>query len=279
LARAAPNQFDVSIIEPKLPTVLLVLIVAVATSTCSLYVVGRRQRHLLGLLLASLSIVALSVGIHSGVAMKYGIISDRYAHATLIGLLLCGAALANCYEYGATQGTVLLQFARRWGAVAFAFSILPLTWARDNNWHDETSLQLAMVASRPEDPETWLAVGMMYFGQGNIEEAYPHCRAYADARTQSHKANLCIGVWLLLHSKPAEAVAIIQPEAQTRPGNVNIRRIYMAALIANNDFSKAHRTLDEWSRMFPDAQDLTQAKVTLLSSQQRAEGSLAATNP
>ena len=258
---------DVSIVEPTLPTVILVLIVAAAMTIWLPYFIGRKQRHLLGLVLAGMSIVALSVVVHSGVAMKRGIISDRYAYATLIGVFVCAAALANCHETVTVKGSALRRLVRRWGAVVVAMAVLPLTWARDRNWHDETSLELAMIADRPQDPETWLATGMLYLAKGDIEQAYPHCRAYANARPELHEANLCVGVWLLKHDRPEEAAAIVRSEALSWPENMKIRRVYLAALIASHDYAQAHRTLNEWSRMFPGAKDLAEAKAALGSSQ------------
>jgi Flp pilus assembly protein TadD len=154
---------------------------------------------------------------------------------------------------------------RKWGAVALAVAITPFTWARDTSWFDEPSLQTAMITDRPTDPESRFAAAMMLLREGDIERAYPLCRAYAEARPDSEKANFCVGSWLLLHHKPAEAVTALRPYALSRPGMETARRAFLAALLASRQYDEARQTVEDWSRAFAGAPDLEEARATLAS--------------
>jgi hypothetical protein len=228
--------------------------------------VRQKRRELYGMTLAGFSIAALSAVLHAGVVQKYGFISDRYAYAMLIGLILATACIAEAYVVPAADDSPALVTAlRKWGAAAVAVAVVPLTWAREASWYDERSLQTAMIADRPADPESRLAAGMMFFTDGDIEQAYPHCRAYAETRPGSEKPNLCVGSWLLIHRRPAEAVTYLRPYALSRPGMETARRAFLAALLASRQYDEARATVDDWSRVFSGATDLAEARATLAS--------------
>lgn len=223
----------------------------------------RRRPDLLGPLLAGFAIVALSAGLHAGVVLKYGIISDRYAYALLIGVIMSLELSVETWLSAADASTALLGALKRWGAFGLALAMLPLTWSRDASWYDQKSLQLAMIADRPDDPESWLAEAMLWFATGDIEHAYPRCRAYADARPDSDKANLCVGSWLLLHGRSAEAVRYLRPYALARPGLASGRRTFLYALLTSGQHEELARTLRDWSQTFPGSAELVEAQAAL----------------
>jgi predicted Zn-dependent protease len=142
-------------------------------------------------------------------------------------------------------------------------ALVPLTWSRDASWRDERSLYEAMLADRPDDPESRFAAGMMAFAEGDIERAYIHCRAYAEARTDSEKANLCIGSWLLVHRRPDEAAAHLRPYALSRPAMPTARRAFLASLFASRQFDEARQTVEAWSTTYAGASEIEEAKAAL----------------
>jgi len=228
---------------------------------------GRRRPELLGPLLAGSSIVGLSPALHAGVVLKYGIVSDRYAYALLIGLSLVLMLCAETWLPAAEpDASTLARLLRKWGALALALALLPLTWSRDASWYDQRSLQLAMIADRPDDPESWLAEAMLAFGAGDVERAYPRCKAYAEARPTSDKANLCVGSWLLLHGRAAEAVESLRPYALSRPGMSSARRTFLYALLHAQRYDELERTLRDWSPSFSGAPELREAEAALTAA-------------
>lgn len=265
---------DVTVPLPSVAVTALVTVGGVAAATVLARFVAARERALRGPLLAGVAIVVMSSALHAGVLLKYGIISDRYAYALLLGLLVtlaatfqAAAAPASAVAEGASP---LVSFAKKWSALGLGVALLPLTWSRSAAWVDQKSLQLAMVADRPDDPESWLAEGMLHFYADDVEQAYPKCKAYADARPESDKANLCVGSWLLTHRRAEEAAKYLRPFALSRPGMADARHTFLFALLASRQYDEASRTLSEWLPQFPNAPELLQAKAALAAAQQRA---------
>lgn len=257
---------DVTIRLPSVGISVLVVLVAGGAAIALVRYVSHKQRALLGPALAGSSIIAATCVLHAGVVLKYGIVSDRYAYAMLLGLLLTASSALEAWlpaSSGAEASSPLVASVRRWGVVGLALAMVPLTWARDASWTNQKSLQLAMIADRPEDPESWLAEGMLRFTEGDLEHAYPKCAAYAEARPDSDKANLCVGSWLLLQRRAAEAVEYLRPYALARPGLSSARRTLLFALLASQRYDEAERTLKLWSQQFPGASELVEARAAL----------------
>jgi len=257
---------DVTVPLPTAGVTALALLLAGGGSAALARAVWRRHRALLGPLLAGLSIAAASCALHAGVVLKYGIISDRYAYALLLGLVVTTAATLEAWLPAPSAGLAsspLVAGAKRWGAVGLSLALVPLTWARDASWKDQESLQLAMIRDRPDDPEAWLAEGMLHFASGDLQQAYPRCIAYARARPDSDKANLCIGSWLLDEKRPAEAVSYLRPYALARPGVAAGRRTFLFALLSSGRYEEASRTLGQWLGYFPQAPELLEAREAL----------------
>ncbi len=183
----------------------------------------------------------------------------------LVALVFLGCAALESWvpATSAADSSPLLTWLRKWGAVALGVALTPLTWARDVSWHDERSLQLAMIADRPDDPESALAAGMLAFEEGDLERAYPHCKAYADVRRDSDGANLCVGSWLLTHQKAAEALAYLRPYTLARPGKPSARRTFLFALLATHRTQEAAALVRDWSGQFPGAPEIEEARRAL----------------
>jgi hypothetical protein len=251
-----------------LPSPALVGLAAVGTLAAATWLVrriARDQRRMLGPALAGLSLAPLSALLHAGVVLKYGVIADRYAYAMLVALLLIGCAALESWlpPVAAVDAPPLLTWLRKWGVVALSVALTPLTWARDVSWHDEASLQQAMIAERPDDPESELAAGMLAFGEGDLDRAYPHCKAYAQARRDSDGAHLCVGSWLLTHQRPADALHYLRPYVLARPGMPLARRTFLFALLANHEAEEAAAIVHDWSRQFPGAAEVEEARRAL----------------
>jgi len=263
---------DVTVPLPGAGLSALLLALSAGLSLLLARAVARRRPSMLGPALAGLSIVAATCALHAGVMLKYGIISDRYAYALLIGLLLTSAALVETWLPETTEvpsPSALLGLVKKCGAVGLALAIVPLTWARDTSWRDQRALQQAMIAARPDDPESWLAEGMMHFAADELDAAYPKCAAYRQARPESDKANLCIGSWLLLQRRAPEAAQYLRPYALARPGMATARRTLLFALLAARRYDEAAELVERWLADFPGAPELLEAQSALAARQGR----------
>jgi hypothetical protein len=190
------------------------------------------------------------------VVVRFGPISDRYAYGTLLASAWLLAALAQALpavqpRLGAAVPPVL------------AVAMLPMTWARGVTFRSETELQAAMVEERPDDPEAQIAMGLTLFATGDVEGAYPHCAAYAAVYPRSSRPGLCIGSWLLMHGRAAEALDVLRPYALARPGFPNARRTALAAAFAANDLRTVQAFLDAWEPLAPGADELVEARRAL----------------
>ncbi|MGE5789066.1 MAG: tetratricopeptide repeat protein [Myxococcales bacterium] len=259
-----PNDLavDVTVRSPTLGWSVLVIGVAGVVLAAFANAVQRTRRDLFGVALAGASLIGLSASLHAGVLVMFGHISDRYAYGMLAGVLI-GASAGIASWPGIPEPSPLLRVVQRWAVPALTLAMMPLTWSRDASWRDETTLQLAMIADRPLDPESRLAAGMLYFTRNDIDQAYPHCVAYARARPESEKAHLCVGTWLVIHGRADEAIPYLRRYALARPGMESARRAYLVALLAVHDFVEAQAVLDEWNVLFPDASDLAAARAEL----------------
>ena len=164
LQSASNHRFSIANGLPGPATLVLATLGGAAAAMWLVRKVAQRQRRMLGPLLAALSLALLSALLHAGVVLRYGVISDRYAYAMLVALVLLAAAVLESWlpHTAAENAPALLTALRKWGLVALSVALMPLTWARDVSWHDEHSLQLAMIADRPNDPESELATPKTY---------------------------------------------------------------------------------------------------------------------
>ncbi len=203
-----------------------------------------------------------TVVLHIPVLLKYETLSDRYGYGVLLGAA-CGL-VAVAQRLSSPSGV------RHGVAVAVAcglvLAMIPLTWARDLEWRDESSLQQAMFQRRPYDPESRLAEGMRLFVREDWSGAYPHCKAYAEAKPESDRAGLCLGTILLQQGKPRSAAAHLEPYTFARPGSVRARVTLLEALFAANDLDAVERVLRYFG---PHVESLPDMKAATQERQRR----------
>jgi len=240
---------------------LVVLVLTAAAVGCDRLLAARapEARPLAWLAIA---IAGAQGAAYAIVVVRFGPISDRYAYGTVLAAAWLLAALAQ----------TLPPLHPRLGAVVppvLAVAMVPMTWARGVTFRSETELQATMIEERPDDPETQIAMGLTLFAAGDIERAYPHCEAYAAVYPRSSRPGLCVGSWLLLHGRPAEALAILGPYALARPGFPNARRTALAAAFAAGDLQAAQSFLDAWEPVAPGADELVEARQALERRQRR----------
>jgi tetratricopeptide (TPR) repeat protein len=202
------------------------------------------------------AIVSAQAAVYAMVVVTLGPLSDRYAYGTVVAAAFLVTALARATPDALPRVAGLAP-------PVLGVALLPMTWARGVTFRSEADLQAAMVEELPDDPEVQIALGLTLFAQGDLEAAYPHCEAYAQVHPSGSRPGLCIGSWLLVHGRPAEALAVLRPYALARPGYPNVRRTALAAAFAANDLDAAQAFLDAWEPLAPGAEELVEARQVL----------------
>jgi hypothetical protein len=254
----APTDLALFVTPARLGTALagLVVVGALACAVGCDRLVSRRALQARPLALTGLLAAAPAIAAGAVVLLQFDTISDRYAYGVVLAAALLGAALFQTVRAPLPRVAAIIP-------VVLVVAIVPLTWARAATFHDETTLQLAMIDERPDDPESQLAQGLRLFAQGDVEGAHPHCAAYASLVPRSDRANQCVAAWLLDHHRPREALALLRPYALARPGYAGVRRLTLATAFACEDYGAVQTFLAEWEPSFPGAPDLVAAREEL----------------
>jgi hypothetical protein len=253
-----PADLSLFVTPPALGTVgalLAGLALAAAALACDRLLAARAPKAR-PLAWTAFAVIASQAAAYAIVVVRFGPISDRYAYGIVLAAGLLVAALAQAMPDAQPRVAALLP-------PAVALAVLPMTWARGVTFRGEPSLQQAMLDERPDDPETQIAEGLSFFARGDLEGAYPHCAAYAARYPASSRPNLCLGTWLLVHRRPAEALAMLRTYALARPGFPNVRRTALAAAFAANDLPAVQTFLDAWEPVAPGADELVEARQAL----------------
>jgi hypothetical protein len=254
-------SFDVTAAPvPLTLAVVLVVGLALATFVLAKWLV-RRDRAAAGVALFGFSAFWATVLLHVPVLLRIGAISDRYAYGVVLGMACVAVALLSVVPIPAR-----LPIRESWRLPLLAVGILalfPMTWARGAEWRDEEHLQAAMYRVRPDDPQSLLAEGMRRLRREEYDEAYPLCRAYAEAKPNSHRAGYCLGHILMLRGEARAAARVLEPHAFARPGVVPARIRLFQAWFASNDLEGVRRGLEYYRQIWPDASDLKAAEVEL----------------
>lgn len=209
--------------------------------------------------LAAWALAASQAAVYAIVVLHLGPISDRYAYGFVLAAALLGGVLAESVPALGARGRRIV------GLVAGGLvpAIVPMTWARAVTFRSEATLQAAMVRERPSDPETQIAEGLGRMHAGDLEGAQPYCAAYARAHPRGDRANLCLGVWRLVHGRPCEALPLLMPYALARPGAPRAREAALAAALGCNDLGAAREMLDQWEPAFGGSEELKMAREQL----------------
>jgi hypothetical protein len=200
-----------------------------ATAAIPLRVVGRGPARALAVS-GSIGVTA-SVFAHAVIAIRTRSFSDRYAYTFLVWGACAAAPLVDRVVGAVARRAAdskLLRLAPA-GAALLCVVLLPLTWARDRTWHDETRLALGMYAARPHDPQSDVAMGIVLAEHGDYDDAYPLCRAYADAFPESTRPDSCVAnYYLAKHDYPA-AIAVLRHYLARHPHDANALAALRAA--------------------------------------------------
>lgn len=257
--------FNVTPFVPSLPLALGGFAVALALGAGLVRSVSRRNASAAPIAAAGVAIAFAAAVLHAEVELRFGYIADRYAIVMLVGCVLALAPWLDALAPVVARSvrSPALRRVLLWTPVALAVALLPFTASRDLAWRSDRTLLAALVADRPGDPEAEFAAGDLAFRAGHLDEAYGHCKRYAEAHPRSTKAALCLGAWLLIHGQPARAAEVVGPYVKSSPGEEAARRQYLAALFATGRLEQIQHWLDVWSPMFPGASDLAEARAEL----------------
>jgi protein O-mannosyl-transferase len=259
-----PTDLSLMLTPPALGLALALLVAVVFSASVvgSDRLIAARAPALRPLAWAAWALVAVQSVLDAIVVLKFTALSDRYAYGFVLCAALLGAAMAEALP---PPRPVLVRPIVA-GIAGLVLAIVPLTWARATDFRSEATLQAAMVEERPDDPETQIAEGLGLLARGDVDEAYPHCAAYADARPSSDRPALCMGLWELSHGRACDASKRLRPYALARPGYALSRQVALEAAFRCGDLGAVREMLSAWESAFPDAPEIVAARRRLDAS-------------
>ncbi len=219
----------------------------------------RRSHDLLALGALGATTIVLSILLPLYIAQTEWVLGDRYAYETLIGVVLLGSAIAEhalpklAYRLPSPSVRKLLRVVPYLAVIV----AIPLTRGRAFCYQDSEVLAECDAETRPGDPLVLLRRAKQLLAEGQLDRAFPYCTAYLERapKRRLHVAN-CIGMWMLIHDRPKQAVPFLQEIAYTRPGWADARGTYFLALALAGEYETARSEIAKWRRRFPGAPDL-----------------------
>lgn len=236
---------------------IVTLIIAMAAFAGAARLVHARAKHHLPALLVGGCAFGLLAVMHTPVALRYGVFSDRYAYGAVGAMLLCLAPALDAVV--ARLGTEKAKLhAALFAAVTVAS--IPLTWARAADYASDEALAEAMVRERPDDPQALLARISALRGAGRKAEAYPLCHRYAELMPKAILANPCLAEEAIAKNDYASAARLLEGWVYSRPGDVPARSMYFEASFRTGDLARVKAALDYFEPVEPNAPDVRAAR-------------------
>ncbi len=264
----APTDLVVDLTLPhvSVPGIVLSFLLLVASPVLVLRALRGKLAARRGLALGALALFWGTAAVHAPVALRFDFVSDRYAYGAVLAAALLGAPLAEA-AYRSLAGarsdpSPLLRFLPSL-PLAFAAVATPACWARVATWVNEPTLQRQMYLDRPEDPQSKFAEGSRLLTIGDVEHAYPLCKAYKDQLPSSGRADGCIASCLLRKGKTKEAIPYLRSYTYEHLADPATRRTYLAALFAAGDLDAVQAALDDWGPELASSPEVAQARRTL----------------
>lgn len=235
----------------------VVLIGAIAVFVVGLRLVRRRAPDAAGaFVLGGATLAALTV-LHTPVALRMGVISDRYAYGAVAAILLAAAPALDAIAARLGGERPLLRVATLAGT---AVAIIPFTWARAADYASDDTLALAMIRERPDDPQAILAQIAALRGAGKKEEAYPLCHRYAEVMPKSLAVHPCLTEEAIAKKDYVRAANLLEPWVYSRPGDAAARGLYFDTLFRIGDVPRLKAALDYFEPVEPNAPDVRAAR-------------------
>jgi protein O-mannosyl-transferase len=201
--------------------------------------------------------ILLTMPVHGVIVVRGGALSDRYAYTLLVYVVLfVVGVLAPRFE---ADAPLVRRFVPAL-PIALGAALLPLTWARDRAWHDETTLGIAMYEDRPDDPQSKLAMGVIHAERNEYDQAFPLCRAYFDAYPDSARADTCLANYHFSKHDPAAALPYLRHYVEHTPADPEGRAALLATYQSARDYDGLARTLEGWGGAFDGFPEVEAAK-------------------
>jgi len=241
---------------------VVVLTVAVAAFVVGFGTVKKRQSSLLFAFVAGAVAFAMLVVMHAPVALRFGIISDRYAYGAVVALLLAASPALDALLARIEPAKTKLFVA---AVACLTIAIVPLTWARAADYANDETLTLAMIRERPDDPRALLSqiVSAQNAGPVQTREVYPLCHRYADQLPDDIVVNSCLAAEAFDKKNDARAVELLEPWLRASPKDARARDLYFKTLFRQGDMASVKSAVERFEAIDPDAPDVRAARKAL----------------
>ncbi len=246
---------------------LAVVLAIVGLGTCVAIARAAPDPEARGLVLVGTVACGLITITHVPVVESNGRFSDRYAYGFVLGAVCVLGAASRVVAARVARLDDVASRTRieRWGwaALALPIAVMPFTWSRAGDFASESTLQLAMVRDRPDDPESAIAEGMRLLRAHDYVGAGPLCERYRQRHPQSERADLCLAHAAMATGHPREAADLAARYLEGRPGNEVGRELMVRALVVSGQLARARKTLDAMLIAQPDDEQLRELRSLL----------------
>lgn len=263
----APTDLVVDMVPWQPPVIVAALLLVAASLTLPLFLWQMRDTEKKPYALGAFGILlALSISaIHVPIALRQGFVSDRYAYPLVIAAAFFLGPVGN--HLGDLIATHLSTSPLRrvlplvpW---ALMLAYAPLTWARDVDWMNETTLQAQMERVRPEDPMSKFAACARLVEAGQFEEGLKNCAEYAEHFPKTWRTHRTEAIALLGLGRKAEAIKSMKQLTALKPEQTDTRIMLISTLFELNRLDEIEEVLNRWSPAFDEQRDVIAARHEL----------------
>lgn len=236
--------------------IFVLLAAAVAFAMGARFVRAHAAHVFPAFVLGGVTLGVLAV-MHTPVAIRFGVFSDRYAYGGAVAILLLLAPAAD-----ALAKRIVAERAKLYAGLfaALAVAMIPITWARASDYASDDTLAEAMVRERPDDPQAILARIASLRGAGKKAEAYSLCHRYDELVPKAMAVRPCLAEEAIEKKDYARAASLLEAWVYSRPGDIAARSMYFEASFRTGDLARVKAALEYFEPVEPNAPDVRAAR-------------------
>jgi tetratricopeptide (TPR) repeat protein len=168
--------------------------------------------------------------------------ADRYTYLPQIGLYIA-------ITWAVADMTRLWRYRRAILSTAGLLTVVVLSccaWIQTRHWSDSETLFKHALAVTTNNDVAENNLGIVYLGQGNVDEAISLLQAAVDLRSDNSPAQENLAKALLQKGRVSEALIHYRKLLELQPDNIEVHNIVGTVLIQQG---RAREAIDEWQKV------------------------------
>ncbi|HEY2567737.1 MAG TPA: tetratricopeptide repeat protein [Candidatus Udaeobacter sp.] len=168
--------------------------------------------------------------------------ADRYTYLPQIGLYIA-------ITWAVADMTRLWRYRRAILGTAGLFTVIVLSfcaWIQTRHWRDSETLFKHALSVTTNNDVAENNLGIVYLGQGNVDQAISLLQAAVDLRSDNSPAQENLAKALLQKGRVSEALIHYRKLLELQPDNIEVHNIVGTVLIQQG---RAREAIDEWQKV------------------------------